>query len=58
MTDLFVYLPSCLVEANERVDALKHPDEPVNRDHESHELFKEEQDVQLVMWTQRYVRVP
>lgn len=42
------------MEAIERIDALKSPEEPVNRDHESHELFKEEHDEQLVMWTQRY----
>ena len=43
----------CLEEVNERIASLKLPEEPENKDHENHELFKQEHDEQLLVWTQR-----
>ena len=43
----------CLAEVEERIHALKHPQEQMVKDHEDHALFKQEQDEQLLLWIQR-----
>ena len=46
----------CVNEIHERIDSLQLPVEVVstkNKDHEDHNLFKEQHDEQLLLWTQR-----
>ena len=45
----------CLNEVNERLEYLKLPVESSEKekDHEDHNVFREEHDEQLLLWTQR-----
>lgn len=45
----------CLPEVDDNIDSLMHPDEPPTKEHENHELFKQEQDEQLLLWMQRWL---
>ena len=41
------------MEVSERIDSLKPTEEPETKEHENHDLFKQDHDEQLLLWTQR-----
>ena len=43
----------CLSEVSDSVESLTQPGETPSKNHEDHELFKLEQDEQLLLWMQR-----
>ena len=47
----------CLIDVDESINSLTSADELPNKDHENHELFKQEHDEQLLLWMQGWVAV-
>ena len=41
------------MEVDDSIESLTQPDETRNKDHENHDIFKQEQDEQLLLWMQR-----